>query len=88
MTYKGMKTSIVLIPVYFSNARHVCNEIENQKFKTTTELREKLNSELVAPDDEEPESPLIYDMTDFMEEVNDQQLDILTNYFMSYVQFE
>ncbi len=88
-----MTTSIVLIPVSFDNARKVCNLIENQKYNNTTELRDFLKKELVRKksedEDEEAENeqPLIYDLTDFMEEVNDQNLDVMTNYFISYVQF-
>ncbi len=90
-----MTTSIVLIPVAFDNARKVCDLIENQKYNNTTELRDFLKKELVRKksededEDEETENeqPLIYDLTDFMEEVNDQNLDVMTNYFISYVQF-
>lgn len=83
-----MTTSIILIPVVFSNARKTCNLIQNQKYKNTTELRDFLSKELILKEEDENEDVLIYDLNEFMEEVNDEQLDILTSYFISYVQFE
>jgi len=84
-------TSIVLIPVKYDNARKNCELIENQKYKSTTELREYLKKELqlkVDEDEEEEEGDvLIYDLTDFMEAVNNQELDILSGYYISYVKF-
>lgn len=91
-----MTISVVLIPTNYSNARETCNLIENQKYGKTDDLRSFLKEKLSLSSNEDEEVTvdsdenyvLIYNLSDFMEEVNDQQLDVLTNYFISYVQFE
>jgi len=75
-----METCIVLIPITNSNSRKVCNHIENTKFNSRDEARETIKYQL---DDDTNVS--IYRLTDFMEEVNDQGLDDLSNYFISYI---
>lgn len=81
-----MKIIIVLISVEYDNARQVCNLIENTTFKGFDELKETLNREL----DTKPSDSinLFFEISDFMEAVNDQELDVLTEYFISYVKFE
>lgn len=78
-----MKLIMVLISVEYHNARKVCNLIENTTFKDYNELKETLTREL----DEDPTDGinLFFEISDFMEAVNDQELDVLTEYFISYV---
>jgi|688.fasta_scaffold926476_2 hypothetical protein len=78
-----METCIVLISVDYSNARKVCNIIENQKFDNRQELNKTIKEQLVDCDGDGGVS--IFRLTDFMEEVNDQYLDVLTEHFISYV---
>ena len=77
-----METCIVLIPVSYSNARKVCNSIENQKFDGVDVAREVIKKKL---DDDYKGHVHIFLLTNFMEEVNDQNLDNLENYFISYI---
>jgi hypothetical protein len=79
-----METCIVLISVDYVNARKVCNLIENQKFDSRENVRKMIDKEL---NEENVIAYVgIFRLTDFMEEVNDQNLDNLTGYFISYVQ--
>ena len=90
-----MEPNVVLIPVEYLNSRDKAEEIEKQKYKTTTALRIQLALELVREDDPEFEDGtepsvndvLIYPITDFMDACNDQEIAI-DNYFISYVYFE
>jgi hypothetical protein len=83
-----MNLYVVLIPVdSFSNARKVCELIENQTFGTLTHLNNVLNEELVR-DDEDGDEVTALKISDFMDAVNDQDLDNLTNCFISYVNIE
>jgi hypothetical protein len=77
-----METCIVLIPVSYSNARKVCNSIEKQKFDGVDVAREVIKKKL---DDDYKGHVSIFLLTDFMEEMNDQNLDNLENYFISYI---
>jgi hypothetical protein len=77
-----METHIVLIPVEYSNSRKVCEQIQNQKFKSVNEALIEITSKL---DIESLSDILIYDMNNFMDAVNDQDLDVLTDFFMSYI---
>ena len=84
---KTNKTNVVLIPVGYSNSRKVCESIENQSFKTVIDLNKKIEKELGASefDDQENSAILFYGISDFVSEVNDQNLDVLSDYFISYV---
>jgi len=77
-----METHIVLIPVEYSNSRKVCEQIQNQKFKSVNEALIEITSKL---DIESLSDILIYDMDNFMDVVNDQDLDVLIDFFMSYI---
>ena len=79
-----METCIVLISVDYNNARKVCNLIENQKFDSREIARETINKEL--DEDDAFDDVSIFRLSDFMEEVNDQYFDNLTEYFISYIQ--
>jgi hypothetical protein len=77
-----METCIVLISVINSNARKVCEAIENQKFDSRESARETIKEQL--GDYEGGVS--ILRLTDFMDEVNNQELDNLQFSFISYIQ--
>lgn len=69
-----MRTYIILINIEYSNeARRICENLENRVFKSIEELPIL------------PENSLICEISDFMDAVNNQELDILTEYFISYV---
>ena len=77
-----METCVVLISVINSNARKVCEAIENQKFDSRESARETIKEQL--GDYEGGVS--ILRLTDFMDEVNNQELDNLQFSFISYIQ--
>lgn len=80
-----VETVIVCIPVDYTNARAVCNNIENQEYASMVALRSQLDKELdVDYEDEETDKPVFFSLTDYMEEANDQYLSH-ENYFISYV---
>lgn len=85
-----MRTIIVLIPVDYTESRKTCERIENQKFENLTVLSKEIEKELGSIDADEQENTevLFYDISEFMDEVNDQNLDVLTDFFISYVQIE
>ena len=80
-----METYIVLIGTDYCDARKVCNHVENTKFDSV-EIAIKTIFEWLNEPDNAFEDVSIYKLSDFMEEVNDQVLDNLTNYFISYIQ--
>lgn len=93
-----MEPNVVLIPVDYLNSRDKAEEIEKQRYKTTTALRIQLAHELISQSDPEVENGtepkvsdvgdvLIYPITDFMDACNDQEIN-LEGYFISYVYFE
>jgi hypothetical protein len=75
-----MNTQIVLISVDHINARKVCEEIQNMVFVKHTNLLQVLENKLGTND-----GFLTFNLNEFMDEVNDQNLDILTEFFMTYV---
>jgi hypothetical protein len=76
-----MNTQIILIPVDYSNSRKVCELIENQTFETQGDAIRYVKKHLVDGEG----NILILSMGDFMDSCNDQVLDMLTEYFISYV---
>lgn len=81
-----MRTVIVVIPIYYFNSRKVCNLIENEVFETHSDLRNVLNSELGVNEDDDNQ-PQFFDLSDFMEECNDQLFNFEGS-FISYVNFK
>ena len=79
-----MNTQIILIPVDYLNSRKVCESIENQTFETQVDAIRAAKKDLVS-DEEEPNDILIFTMTDFMDTCNNQELDTLTEYFITYI---
>ena len=77
-----METCIVIISVINSNARKVCEAIENQKFDSRESARETIKEQL----GDYVGGVSIFRLTDFMDEVNNQELDNLQFSFISYVQ--
>jgi hypothetical protein len=77
-----METCVVLISVINSNARKVCEAIENQKFDSRENARETIKEQLGDYDG----GVSILRLTDFMDEVNNQELDNLQFSFISYIQ--
>jgi hypothetical protein len=71
---------VVVIPCSFTNARKVCELIQNQKFANSNELKETLQEKEI-----ETENVLWYKISDFMDEVNNGDLDTFTDSFISYV---
>ena len=74
---KNNKTYIVLIPVSFTNSRNVAERIENGHFKDVRTVQKELN--------DINNEVSVYAITDFMDGVNDQELDILNDVFITYV---
>ena len=81
-----MTTIIVCIPVApYTNARKVCEDIENREFDDYKELSVLLDKELgVDHEDEDTDKPTFFLLTDFMDECNDQYFNV-ENHFISYV---
>ena len=82
------KVRIVLIPVDYHNSRKLCELIENQSYSSSKEVMKEINSHMGEDADEFGKEVLIYTLDSFMDEVNDQILDVLTEYFMSYIKIE
>lgn len=79
------QTIMVAIPTDYTNARKVCEAIESIPFDDYVKLRNHLDKELgVDYEDEETDKPVFFSLTDFMDECNDQYLN-LENYFITYV---
>ena len=75
--------TIVAISVDYSNARQVCNLIENQVFESYGSLIKYLNEKL-SVEEEVENQPQFFSLSDFMEECNDQLFDF-EGTFISYV---
>lgn len=76
-----MKTQIILVSVDHNNARKICEQIENTTYPTLTALKDTLKEKL----DDVNEGVMVFTISEFMDEVNDQLLDNLSEYFISYV---
>ncbi len=81
-----MKTFIILININHTNSRNACNAIENTTFANFEALEQALVKNGI--DEDEDYRTLKYEISDFMEAVNNQELDVLTEYFISYVKIE
>lgn len=78
-----MKTIIVAIPVGYGNARRVCNLIVNEDFESYGSLGTYLDKELDINEDNDSQ-PQFFELSDFMEECNDQLFNF-EGTFISYV---
>jgi len=81
-----METTIVSIPVHYTNARKVCDEIQEQVFESYTDLRDYLKSHLNVEDEDE-DYPQFFSLNDFMEECNDELFNFQGT-FISYVKIK
>ena len=87
---KTRKTFIVLISADAPmDGRKFCEEIEGTKLEiggsvqaTSSDVLYQLSKYFSADNEDFVE---VWTLTDFMDAVNDQERDILTEYFMSYV---
>ena len=80
-----MKTFIVLIPVVYFDSRKTCEAIENQTYKDVPALLKEVHEKLERGGKEgKDEDVLVYELSEFMDEVNNQELDNLGNYFIGY----
>ena len=73
-------TQIVLISVDHNNARKVCEQLEDFTYPTYHDLQKTLEDKLGSN-----ECFIILTISQFMGDVNDQILDNLENYFISYI---
>ena len=73
-----MKAYIVLISVDFDNARKVCEYFQDERFDDLLIARKTIEDRVGG-------HVSIYSLNDFMDEVNDQFLDNLSEYFISYI---
>ena len=73
-----MKTYILIISVDYHNARKVCEAIQEMKFDSVEAVREELKKSDI---DEAGVCPI----SEYMDGVNNQELDTLTDSFISYV---
>ena len=59
-----------------TNARKLCEHIENTTYEDIIEFRKSMGNK---------EGIEVYTMSTFMDMVNSQELDNLSNYFISYI---
>ena len=74
-------TFVIIIPVDYIDSRKVCERIQNMKFNSTREISEELTKQGIGGLGD----VLILELSDFMDGVNNQELDTLTDSFISYV---
>jgi len=72
--------TIVLISTDYHEARKVCERVEGEFIE---DFDNHFEFSSIPPD-----LYLVYDLSDFMDLVNDQELDVLTNYFITFVRTE
>lgn len=81
-----MTQLIVIVSSDFTNSREICDKIKGQTFKNATAVRVNLLEQLLLDEEEESRpSILIYNIEDFVDDVNDQHLDVLTEDFITTV---
>lgn len=71
----------------FSNGRTLAENIEGKEFKNTNALLKHIKSEDKEVDVHDGESVLMYSMSDFMTELNDQSCST-ENYWTTFVHLE
>jgi hypothetical protein len=76
-------TDIVLIPVSFENAMKGVNAIKGKEFKSYNELNETLKPILNDSDNED--EVRIIGISEFVNLVNEQELDNLSEYYIAHV---
>lgn len=82
---KIMKTAIVLLySDVADNTREICKSIENKTFNDNATFKDYLYSEHKI----ERDFVEVYELSEFVELVNDESLDILTSVFITYINVE
>jgi hypothetical protein len=79
------KIYVVIIPVDYHNSRKICEFLENQTFNSMEEFSEKIKEYGIKG---EYGDVLMYGLSDFMDGVNNQELDVLTDSFITYVKIK
>lgn len=76
---------IILIPVDFEGSHDIAQQFKNKEFATVAEAGIAVTDALQHDEDEEDEQVLFYPLADFVDACNNQELDVLTSYFITNV---
>jgi hypothetical protein len=76
---------IILVPVNYHNARELCEYLQNQTFNSIDALMGEVKTQMGDSFTEFGDRVMWYSLNNLMDDVNDQEFDIMTEYFMSYV---
>lgn len=76
---------IIFIPVDYYNARKLCEYLQNQTFNSIDALMDEVKTQMGDSFTEFGDRVMWYSLNNLMDDVNDQEFDIMTEYFMSYV---
>lgn len=76
---------IIFVPVHYLNARKLCEHLQNQTFNSFDALMDEVKTQMGDSFTEFGSQVMWYSLNNLMDDVNDQEFDILTEYFMSYV---
>lgn len=82
-----MEKRIVLVPVDYDNANVVCQKFMNKSFLSEGDVIAEMHGELTT-EDSDPMDIEIFGLDEFCYQVNLQQLDVLTEYFICVVNVE
>ena len=72
------KVYIVIISVDYHNSRKACETIESMAFDSVEDVRKELKTQGI-------KQASVLPISDYMDGVNNQELDTLTDSFISYV---
>lgn len=76
------KIYVVIVPVDYHNSRTLCERIKNQNWETLVSLNDFLYKEGINGSSGDV---LYFNLSEFIDGVNNQELDVLTESFISYV---
>ena len=76
-------TTIVILPADYFESKKLCSQIANSEFKTRDELRKLLRNEMGI--DYDAETISIMSLPEFVQGVNEQYFDVLSDSFITYV---
>lgn len=76
---------IIFVPVDYHNARKLCEYLQNQTFNSIDALMDEVKTQMGDSFTEFGDRVMWYSLNNLMDDVNDQEFDIMTEYFMSYV---
>lgn len=77
------KIYVLIVPVEYNNSRKICEFLQNQKFKNKDEFEITIKGYGLNGDYGDI---LMYNLSDYMDGVNNQELDILSDSFITYIQ--